>query len=60
MKKKLSVIAIVFVVFGFGMIHSPYVIMEKVSIILMGIGIIYLIYMLIDTRPKTNKDEKTS
>lgn len=55
MKKILSVIAIVFVVFGFGMIHNPSVIMEKISIILMGIGIIYLIYILIDTRPKNEK-----
>ncbi len=60
MKKKLSLIAIIFVVFGFGMVHSPSLFMERFSIILMGIGIIYLIYVLISTRPKDKESEDIS
>ena len=56
MRRKLSVVAILFVIFGFGMIHSPSVIMEHIAIVLMGIGLIYLIYMLIVTRPKNDPD----
>ena len=56
MRRKLSVVAILLVVFGFGMIHSPSVIMERIAIVLMGVGIIYLVYMLIVTRPKNDPD----
>lgn len=56
MRRKLSVVAILLVVFGFGMIHSPSVIMERIAIVMMGIGLIYLIYMLIVTRPKNDPD----
>jgi len=52
MRRKLSVVAILLVVFGFGMIHSPSVMMERIAIVLMGIGIVYLVYLLIVTRPK--------
>lgn len=58
MQRTLSVIAILLVVFGFGMIHSPSVIMERVAIVLMGIGIIYLVYMLIATRPKKENEKE--
>lgn len=56
MRRKLSVVAILLVVFGFGMVHSPSVLMERIAIVLMGVGIIYLIYMLIVTRPKDDPD----
>ncbi|HLW07442.1 MAG TPA: hypothetical protein VKY45_07750 [Marinilabiliaceae bacterium] len=56
MRRKLSVVAILLVVFGFGMIHSPSVMMERIAIVLMGIGIVYLVYMLIVTRPKDDPD----
>ncbi len=56
MRRKLSVVAILLVVFGFGMIHSPSVLMERIAIVLMGIGIVYLVYLLIVTRPKDDPD----
>ncbi len=56
MRRKLSVVAILLVVFGFGMIHSPSVMMERIAIVLMGIGIVYLVYLLIVTRPKDDPD----
>ncbi|MGQ1889382.1 hypothetical protein ACT29H_02970 [Thermophagus sp. OGC60D27] len=54
MKTKLGIIAVLFVVAGFGMIHGGSIVMERIAIGLMGTGIIYLLYLLLTT----SKDEK--
>ena len=55
MRKKLSIIAILMITIGFGMIHNPSIAIERTSIIMMGIGIAYLIYLLVVSRPKRDK-----
>ncbi|MBK3517582.1 hypothetical protein [Carboxylicivirga marina] len=52
MKQKLAVIAILMIIAGFGMIHSTTGIMEIVSMLLIGIGCAYLLFLLL-----TNKSE---
>jgi|JTFO01.1.fsa_nt_gb hypothetical protein len=56
MRKKLSIIAILMITIGFGMIHNPSIVIERTSIIMMGTGIAYLIYLLVVSWPK--KDEE--
>ncbi|WP_016777072.1 hypothetical protein [Anaerophaga thermohalophila] len=52
MKTKLGIIAVLFIVAGFGMIHGGSVTMERVAIGLMGTGIVYLLYLLINSGKK--------
>lgn len=47
MKQKLAVTAILMIIAGFGMIHSTKGIMEVISLLLIGIGAAYLLYLLI-------------
>jgi hypothetical protein len=58
MRKKLSIIAILMITIGFGMIHNPSIAIERASIIMMGIGIAYLIYLLVVSRPKNNEENQ--
>jgi hypothetical protein len=47
MKKKLGIVAVLFVIAGFGMIHGGTQTMEYIAIGLMGTGILYLLYLLL-------------
>ncbi|MGQ1947224.1 hypothetical protein ACT3CD_09025 [Geofilum sp. OHC36d9] len=58
MRKKLSIIAILMITIGFGMVHNPSIVIERASIIMMGIGIAYLIYLLVVSRPKNNEENQ--
>jgi hypothetical protein len=52
MKTKLGIVAVFFVIAGFGMIHGGSQTMERIAIGLMGSGIIYLLYLLITSGKK--------
>ncbi len=52
MKTKLAIVAAFFIVLGFGMIHGKSLVMEYVSIGLIGLGTSYLIYLLLGSRQK--------
>ena len=58
MRKSLAIVAVFAIIAGFGMVHSPSIIMERISIGLMGFGTGYLIYLLIVTRPRGRKTKK--
>ena len=58
MRKSLAIIAVFAIIAGFGMVHSPSILMERISIGLMGFGTGYLIYLLIITRPKRGQHKK--
>jgi len=58
MKTKLGIIAVLFVVTGFGMIHGGSILMERIAIGLMGIGIIYLLYLLLTTSGDKKENEE--
>lgn len=57
MRKYLAITSVFCIIAGFGMVHSPSVLMERISIGLMGFGCGYLIYLLIVTRPKKKADK---
>ncbi len=50
MKTKLGIVAVLFIIIGFGMIHAPNSVMEYIAIGLMGVGIVYLLYLLFISR----------
>ncbi|WP_157202502.1 hypothetical protein [Marinilabilia salmonicolor] len=52
MKTKLGIVAVLFVVMGFGMVHGGSQTMERIAIGLMGIGIAYLLYLLLSQGKK--------
>lgn len=52
MRTKLGIVAVLFVITGFGMIHSPSQTAEIIAIILMGLGIIYLLFLLLTPRKR--------
>ncbi len=58
MKTKLGIVAVFFIVAGFGMIHGGSQTIEHIAIALMGTGIVYLLYLLITTQPNKNSDEE--
>ncbi len=47
MKQKLAVLAILMIIAGFGMIHSTKGVMEIVSLLLIGVGTAYLLFLLL-------------
>lgn len=59
MKKIMSIIAAVLVFFGFGMIHSPSPIVERLGSMLIGIGSLWLIIVLIKSIKKSQKSQST-
>ncbi|PWE00507.1 hypothetical protein DDZ16_06150 [Marinilabilia rubra] len=52
MKTKLAIVAVFFIIAGFGMIHGGSQAMERVAIGLMGSGIVYLLYLLLTSGKK--------
>jgi hypothetical protein len=50
MKTKLGIVAVLFVVMGFGMVHGGSQTMERIAIGLMGTGIAYLLYLLLSQK----------
>ncbi|MFW5889993.1 MAG: hypothetical protein ACOCTO_01235 [Marinilabiliaceae bacterium] len=55
MKTKLAIVAVFFVIAGFGMIHAPSPVLEYIAIALMGMGTSYLLYLLL--APGNKRDE---
>nr|WP_319400940.1 hypothetical protein [uncultured Carboxylicivirga sp.] len=53
MKEKLAVVATLMIITGFGMIHSTTSYMEVVSLLMIGIGAAFLLFLLISK--KNNK-----
>ncbi len=47
MKEKLAVIAVLMIIAGFGMIHSTTSYMEVVSLLMIGIGAAFLLFLLL-------------
>jgi multisubunit Na+/H+ antiporter MnhC subunit len=58
MKQKLAVIAILMIIAGFGMIHSTKGIMEIVSLLLIGIGTAYLLFLLLVNKKKDQPSDE--
>ncbi len=59
MKQKLAVTAILMIIAGFGMIHSTKGVMEIISMLLIGIGCAYLLFLLFSNtsgKQKSNDD----
>jgi len=52
MKQKLAVTAILMIIAGFGMIHSTQGTMEIISMLLIGIGCAYLLFLLLTNKNK--------
>lgn len=57
MKTKLAIVAVFFVIAGFGMIHAPSPVIEYIAIALMGIGTTYLLYLLLAPGNKPDDPE---
>lgn len=57
MKLKLAIVAVFFIVAGFGMVHSPSVILEYISIALMGLGTSYLIFLILTSGKNQSKEK---
>ncbi|MBS2210032.1 hypothetical protein KEM09_01380 [Carboxylicivirga mesophila] len=58
MKQKLAVIAILMIIAGFGMIHSTKGIMEIVSLLLIGTGAAYLLFLLLVNKKNNNPSDE--
>lgn len=56
MKKTLAIVAVLFIVAGFGMIHGPSQTMEYISIAMMGMGTSYLIFLILSSGKKKDED----
>ncbi|MCU4176232.1 hypothetical protein [Carboxylicivirga sp. N1Y90] len=52
MKEKLVVVAILLIIAGFGMMHSVASTMEVVSLLMIGIGAGYLLFLLLKKKGK--------
>ncbi len=50
----ITIIAILFIITGFGIIHSPKQVVEYIGSGLLGVGTLYFLYLLIITRKKDN------
>ncbi len=48
----ITIIAILFIITGFGIIHSPKQIVEYIGSGLLGIGTLYFLYLLFITRDR--------
>ncbi|WP_439182950.1 hypothetical protein [Carboxylicivirga taeanensis] len=58
MKQKLAVTAILMIIAGFGMIHSTKGLMEIVSLLLIGTGTAYLLFLLLSKKQQDNRPDK--
>ncbi|TRX72677.1 hypothetical protein [Carboxylicivirga sp. M1479] len=60
-KQKLAVVAILMIITGFGSIHSTKGAMEIISLLLIGLGAAYLLFLLLknksDDRNPKSEDE---
>lgn len=56
MKKILAIVAVLFIVAGFGMIHGPSQTMEYISIAMMGMGTSYLLFLILSSGKKKDED----
>ena len=57
MRLKLAIVAVFFVIAGFGMVHSPSVILEYISITLMGLGTSYLVFVILTSKNNHSKEK---
>ena len=57
MKTKLAIVAVFFVIAGFGMIHASAPVIEYIAIGLMGTGTAYLLYLLLMSGKKSDESE---
>jgi len=55
MKQKLAVAAILMIITGFGMIHSTRASMEVISILMIGMGAAYLLFLLLTQKNKKSE-----
>ncbi|MFO8000899.1 MAG: hypothetical protein R6U46_06635 [Marinilabilia sp.] len=55
MRTKLAIIAVFFVIAGFGMVHANSPVIEYIAIALMGMGTSYLLYLLLATGKNSDK-----
>ncbi len=55
MKKKLGIIAVIFIILGFGMIHGSYKNAEIYGGSLIGLGSIYLLFILYTSGKKEDE-----
>ena len=58
MKQFLAVIAILMIIFGFGMIHGTSRLMEIVSILMIGLGAAYLLFLVLKYSGKNPPDSE--
>lgn len=57
MRLKLAIVAVLFILTGFGMIHSPSLVMEYISIAMIGLGTSYLIFLILTSGKDQTKEE---
>ena len=55
MKTIFAIVAVLFIIAGFGMIHGGTQMMEYIAIGLMGTGIVYLLWLLFISREENEK-----
>ncbi len=53
MKQTLAVVSVLMIITGFGMIHSTKGLMEIISMLLIGIGCAYLLFLLLTQNNKS-------
>ena len=58
MKQFLAVIAILMIITGFGMIHGTFRLMEIVSILMIGLGAAYLLFLVLKYAGKNSSDSE--
>ncbi len=57
MKQKLAIASILMIITGFGMIHSTRAAMEVISILMIGMGVAYLLYLLLSHKKDKSPSE---
>jgi len=57
MKRKFGITAAIFIVIGFGMIHGSSKERELFGIGLIGLGCVYLLYLLYSSKQKKNNNK---
>jgi len=57
MKQKLAIAAILMIITGFGMIHGTRSSMEVISILMIGMGTAYLLFLLLSSKKDKSQSE---